>query len=140
MYSPGSNDPTQKSPRIIRGLVSMELAISDRPLCCSLNASLSYGLKASPTVQAEPRSYRRCGIPDLSSPDQPYVRRDALRLRQSAPSTPQSTLRLERLELSFALQAPLHTTCREAMACCVRLRNAGITGIAGIGSVYGMIQ
>jgi hypothetical protein len=38
------------------------------------------------------------------------------------------------LGLSFALQAPLHTAYREAMACCVRLRNAGIR------SVYGMIQ
>src|SRR6266436_7505311 len=125
MYSRGSNDPTQKSPGVIRGSVSMELAISDRPLCCSLNTNPRCGLKTNPTVQAGPGNPWRCGIADLPSPDQPCVRRDAPRLRPSAPSTPQSAMRLERLELSFALQAPLYTTYREAVACCVRLRNAG---------------
>src|SRR5216683_2045883 len=110
MYSPASNDPTQKSPGIIRGSVSMELAISDRPLCCSLNTNLSGGLKTSPTVQAGPGSHWRCGISDLSSTDRPYVRRDALRLRPSALSTQQSATRPGRPGLSFAWESPFYTT------------------------------
>jgi hypothetical protein len=116
--SPGSDDLTQKSPASSRAFVSMELAISDRPLCYSPNTNPTCSLKTNPTVQAGPRIHWRCGISDLSALDQPYVCSDALRLRPSALSTQQSAMRLEPLKLSLAFQPPFYTTYREGIAYC----------------------
>jgi hypothetical protein len=98
-----SNDPPQKVPGIIRGFVSIQLAISDRPLCCSLNTNQSGGLKTDPTVHTGPRSHWRSGISGLSSPDEPDVRSNAPRLRRSALSTQRSAMRPGRLKLFVAL-------------------------------------
>jgi len=58
---------------------------------------------------AKPWSHWRCGISDMSAPDQPYVR-DVPRLRPSALSTQQSAMRPGRPGSSFALESPFYTT------------------------------